>query len=84
MLRSSSDGGSTFSDKTNLSNSTDADSQEAQVSATEDGNVIVTWWEINHTSAEPVMRVGTDNGTTFEPIQMLGVNGTIRTSGLTR
>jgi hypothetical protein len=84
MFRASANNGQIFGDKTNLSNSTDADSQEAQVSATEDGNVIVTWWEINQTSAEPVMRVSTDNGTTFEPIQMLGVNGTIRTSGLTQ
>jgi hypothetical protein len=84
MFRASANNGQTFSDKTNLSNSTDADSQEAQVSATEDGNVIVTWWEINQTSTEPVMRVSTDNGTTFEPIQMLGVNGTISISGLTQ
>ena len=84
MFRASANNGQTFSDKSNLSNSTDADSQEAQVSATEDGNVIVTWWEINQTSAEPVMRVSTDNGTTFEPIQMLGINGTISTRGLTQ
>ena len=84
MFRASANNGQTFSDKSNLSNSTDANSQEAQVSATEDGNVIVTWWEINQTSAEPVMRVSTDNGTTFEPIQMLGINGTISTRGLTQ
>jgi len=44
MFRASANNGQTFSDKSNLSNSTDGNSQEAQVSATEDGNVIVTWW----------------------------------------
>jgi hypothetical protein len=83
MLRSSSDGGSTFSDKINLSNTSDTGSQDIEIAA-EGDNIVVTWWERNATSDEPVMRVSTDNGTTFEPIQMLAVNGTISTSGLTQ
>lgn len=27
--------------------------------------VVVTWWEHNQTSVEPVMKVSTDNGKTF-------------------
>jgi len=41
------------------------------------GNVIVTWWEINQTNAEPVMRISTDNGVTFGQVLKLGDNGTI-------
>lgn len=44
MFRASSDGGATFADKINLSNSTNAESQDVEIAA--DGeNVIVTWWE---------------------------------------
>jgi uncharacterized protein (UPF0333 family) len=44
MFRSSTDGGQTFSDKINLSNTTETDSVDVEISA--DGeNVIVTWWE---------------------------------------
>jgi uncharacterized protein (UPF0333 family) len=52
MLRSSSDGGSTFSDKINLSNTTDTESQDLEIAA--EGDNIVTWWERSATSAEPV------------------------------
>ena len=44
MFRASSDGGATFADKINLSNSTNAELQDVEIAA--DGeNVIVTWWE---------------------------------------
>jgi hypothetical protein len=52
MFRASTDGGAIFTDKINLSNSTDAESQDVQIAADND-NVIVTWWERNATSNEP-------------------------------
>jgi uncharacterized membrane protein SpoIIM required for sporulation len=76
MFRASTDGGATFTDKINLSNSTDAESQDVQIAANND-NVIVTWWERNATSNEPVVTISTDNGTTFAPVMKLATNGTI-------
>ena len=79
MFRASSDGGKTFGDKINLSNSTKADSQDTQIDASGD-RVFVTWWERNATSNEPVARISTDNGKTFGPLLKLGANGTIGSS----
>ena len=76
MFRASTDGGATFTDKINLSNSSDAESQDVQITADND-NVVVTWWERNATSNEPVVAINTDTGTTFAPIMKLAVNGTI-------
>jgi hypothetical protein len=76
MFRASTDSGVTFTDKINLSNSTDAESQDVQIAADND-NVIVTWWERNATSNEPVVTISTDNGTTFAPVMKLAANGTI-------
>jgi hypothetical protein len=77
MFRASNDGGQTFSDKINLSNTTDADSIDAEIAA-EGANVIVTWWETgNQTSDIPVARISTDAGETFGPIMVLSTNGTI-------
>jgi hypothetical protein len=76
MFRGSTDGGTTFGNKTNLSNTTMTDSVDAEIAA-EGGNVIVTWWERNQTANEPVTRVSTDNGATFGPTLMLATNGTI-------
>ena len=39
--------------------------------------VIITWWERNQTSNEPVFRASVDNGLTFGPLLKLGTNGTI-------
>jgi hypothetical protein len=44
MFRASNDGGQTFSDKINLSNTTDADSWRVEIAA-EGENVAVSWWE---------------------------------------
>jgi hypothetical protein len=77
MFRASTDGGVTFTDKINLSNSTDAESQNLQIAADND-IVIVTWWERNATSNEPVAAISTDNGTTFAPIMKLAANGNCR------
>jgi hypothetical protein len=76
MFRSSNDGGASFSDKVNLSNTTNADSQDVEIEAVGD-NVIVTWWERNQTAEEPVVRISTDNGETFGPVLKLATNGTI-------
>ena len=76
LFRASTDGGASFSDKTNLSNTTDSDSERVEVDADEE-SVIITWWETNQTDETPVMRVSSDNGVTFGPILKLSSNGTI-------
>ncbi len=64
MFKASADGGKTFGDKMNLSNSTNSESQDAEIAAS-GNNVYVSWWERNQTSNEPVLRVSNDNGKTF-------------------
>jgi hypothetical protein len=76
LFRSSNDGGASFTDKINLSNTTDADSQDVEIAA-DGNNVIVTWWERNQTAEEPIIRTSTDNGETFGPVLELATNGTI-------
>jgi hypothetical protein len=76
MLRSSSDKGSTFGDKINLSNTSDIESQDVEIAA-EGDNIVVTWWKCSATSDEPVIRISTDNGQTFGPLLKLAANGTI-------
>jgi hypothetical protein len=76
MFRASTDGGSTFGDKMNLSNTTNADSWRVEI-AGEGDNVVVSWWETNETSDTPVARISTDAGQTFGPMLMLATNGTI-------
>jgi hypothetical protein len=73
MFRASTDGGRTFGDKINLSNSTGADSQDVEITA-EGENIVVTWWERNATNSEPVSRLSTDNGTTFGSLLKLESN----------
>ncbi len=76
MFRASTDGGATFEDKINLSNTTDADSWRVEI-AGEGDTVIVSWWETNQTSDIPVARISNDAGETFGPLMMLGANGTL-------
>jgi hypothetical protein len=76
MFRASNDGGQTFGDKINLSNTTDANSTRVEIDSDADG-VVVTWWETNQTDDTPVMRVSSDNGVTFGPLLRLATNGTI-------
>jgi hypothetical protein len=76
MFRASTDGGETFGDRINLSNTTDADSWRVEI-AGEGDNVVVSWWETNQTSDVPVARISTDAGETFGPMLMLATNGTI-------
>jgi lysophospholipase L1-like esterase len=86
MFRASTDGGATFGDKINLSNSPDTQSQTAEIVAFGD-SVFVSWWELNenvhpHTN-ESVLRVSTDAGQTFGSVINLGTNGTITTTTAT-
>ncbi len=76
MFRASTDGGETFTDRINLSNTTDADSWRVEI-AGEGDTVVVSWWETNQTSDTPVARISTDAGETFGPMLRLGANGTI-------
>jgi tricorn protease-like protein len=78
MFRVSTDGGKTFSDKINLSNSTNADAIDQSIDVDEN-TIAVTWWEKNQTSNIAVMRISTDNGQTFSPILKLAASGTIGT-----
>jgi hypothetical protein len=82
MFRASTDNGATFGDKINLSNSTETDSENAEIVATGD-NVYVSWWEnsLQNRTSESVMRVSTDNGATFGTLLMLGSNGTLSPGG---
>lgn len=76
LFRVSTDGGLSFADKINLSNTTDSESERVEVDS--DGeSVVVTWWETNQTDEIPVMRASNDNGETFGPILRLATNGTI-------
>ena len=75
-FRTSTDGGSTFGDKINLSNTTESDSSNVEIDSDGD-SVVVTWWETNQTSETPVMRVSNDNGATFGPLLRLALNGTL-------
>jgi hypothetical protein len=78
IFRASNDGGATFGDKINLSNTTDTDSINPEIETVADKTVIVTWWErANETSNEPVMRISNDNGLTFGSLLKLTTNGTI-------
>ena len=81
MFRASTDGGQTFGDKINLSNSSDAESQNAEIVSAGNNRVLVSWWETNPVtgSSESVLRVSNDSGKTFGPMVMLGMNGTITT-----
>ena len=76
LFRASTDGGTSFGDKINLSNTTDADSTRVEIDSDAD-SVVVTWWETNQTDDTPVMRVSNDNGESFGPLLRLATNGTI-------
>jgi hypothetical protein len=76
MFRASTDAGQTFTDKINLSNSTQADSWRVEIHG-EGDTVVVSWWEMNQTSDIPVARISNDAGETFGPMLRLATNGTI-------
>src|SRR5918997_1877221 len=76
MFRTSTDGGTTFGDKINLSNTTNADSTRVEIDE-EGDRVYVSWWETNQTHDTPMTRISTDAGQTFGPVLVLAANGTI-------
>jgi hypothetical protein len=76
IFRASTDGGVTFGDKINLSNTTNANSMRAEINS-DANNVVITWWETNQTTDTPVMRISNDFGETFGPMLMLATNGTL-------
>jgi hypothetical protein len=78
MFRASADAGKTFGDKINLSNTTNSGSQDVEIAA-DGAKVVVTWWERNQTSNEPVIIISDDGGKTFGPLLKLATNGTIST-----
>ena len=73
-FRASNDSGATFGPITNVSNTDNSDSINAEISA-EGGNIIVSYWEKNQTSMLPYARVSTDNGQTFGPRLNITANG---------
>jgi hypothetical protein len=80
LFRASTDSGATFGERINLSNTTTAESVDAEIAA-EGDSVAVTWWERNSTSNEPVARISTNAGETFGPLLQLSQNGTIGNGG---
>jgi hypothetical protein len=76
MYRMSGDGGKTFTDKINLSNTPGTDSADVEIAADE-GKVAITWWERSETVNEPVIRLSSDGGKNFGPVLKLANNGTI-------
>jgi hypothetical protein len=76
MYRVSSDGGKTFTDKINLSNTPGADSVDVEIAADE-GKVAITWWERGESVYEPVIRISSDGGKNFGPLLKLAANGTV-------
>lgn len=68
MFRASEDDGVTFTDKMNLSNSINLDSMDVEIVA-DFNNVALSRWERNATSNEPMARLSSDNGQTFDPVQ---------------
>jgi hypothetical protein len=76
MFRASTDGGQTFGEKVNLSNSSGSESHNTFIAAA-DNVVYVTWWERNQTANELLARISGDNGKTFGPLLHLSQNGTI-------
>ena len=78
MFRASTDAGKTFGDKINLSNTTNSESQDVEIAA-DGAKVVVTGWERNQTSNEPVIIISDDGGKTFGPLLKLATNGTIST-----
>jgi hypothetical protein len=78
MFRASNDTGETFGNKINLSNSTDTNSENAEIVAAGE-NVYISWWEnsLTNSTSESVLRVSNDSGETFGPILKLSANGTI-------
>jgi len=66
MFKASEDGGQTFGDKINLSNSSNGTSVEADIAAVDD-NVYVTFADNKTGNADAYIMTSNDNGKTFNP-----------------
>ncbi len=75
MFRASNDGGQTFSDKINLSNSTEFSSLHPYVAASGDNNVYVSFHDNRTGNVDTYVRVSTDGGQTFSD-NIIRINGT--------
>ena len=81
FLAKSIDGGQTFEDTINLSNSTDTRSDDAHI-FTEGENVYVTWWEsASNGTRTPLFVASNDNGEIFGPLLRLSTDGSIGEAG---
>ena len=77
QFRASDDGGNTFADKINLSNSSNSDSTINNGIATSDeGNIYISWNDNKTGNVETYLRVSTDNGQSFTPAVMINGTGT--------
>jgi hypothetical protein len=74
MFRASNDSGRTFGDKTNLSNSPNADSIDPSVAASGENNVYVSLLDSSSGSVDTYVTTSTDGGETFGPL--IKINGT--------
>ena len=74
LFTRSTDGGKTFEDTINLSNSSTTHSERAKLAA-DGNNMYVTWWE--EPGRQPMFRSSNDNGATFGPVLTLATNGTL-------
>ncbi|HET6589106.1 MAG TPA: hypothetical protein VFG45_02965 [Candidatus Nitrosocosmicus sp.] len=73
MFKASEDGGQTFGDKINLSNSSNGTSVEADIAAV-DNNVYVTFAENKTGTADAYIMTSNDDGKTFNPAVKLTHN----------
>jgi hypothetical protein len=78
MMRTSNDGGETFGDSVNLSNSNMTDSIGPDIIIT-GNNILVSWREnnLNTGTTESLVRISNDEGETFGPIMLLSTIGTL-------
>jgi hypothetical protein len=49
--------------------------RDAEIEATDNGDVIISWWERNSTNTEPVVRISNDNDQMFDSLLRLATNG---------
>jgi hypothetical protein len=76
FIRASNDGGKTFGEDINLSQSKGIVSDRTQLEAL-DGKVYATWWDKKTDGSElPLMRISNDGGKTFGDIIVLSANST--------
>ena len=71
MFKASTDGGKTFGNKINVSNSAGTDSVNQEIAAA-GNNLYISWWEVQKNGTrEPVFIASNDNGKTFGDKVML-------------